>query len=391
MTASPPPPAAEREARAGFHFELEAECPVTGARAGTLTTPHGTAQTPLFMPVGTRGTLKGLTPAQVREAGSRVVLANTYHLHLRPGEDTVQRLGGLHAFMNWDGPILTDSGGYQVFSMADLRDLDEDGVSLKSIVDGSPIRLTPEGVMDIELKLGADIIMAFDHCPSTPTDRSEVVDATARTARWLDRCVARYEERGGIDTGSALFGIAQGGAFDDLRAQSIEDVVKHDLFGYAIGGVSVGEHKEELVRAIEFAAPLLPRGKPRYLMGVGTPEDFFAAVSRGVDMFDCVTPTRHGRMHQAFTSEGRMNLRNVRWQHDTNPIDPACDCEACRGFSRGYVRHLCKTNEMLSGILISLHNIHFFHNLMRELRSAVFAGTVAELEERYLKVLTRRI
>ena len=385
------PTAREREAAAGFRFELEAECPTTGARAGRLHTPHGSCETPLFMPVGTRATVKGLTPKQVREAGSTLVLANTYHLHLRPGEETVRELGGLHAFMGWSGPLLTDSGGYQVFSMADLRDLDEEGVRLKSIVDGKRIALTPESVIDIELALGADIIMAFDHCPSVPTARDEVEDATGRTSRWLDRCVARYESAGGIETGSALFGIAQGGAFDDLRARSIEEVCRHDLFGYAIGGVSVGEHKAELVRAIEFAAPLLPRDKPRYLMGVGTPEDFFSAITRGVDMFDCVTPTRHGRMHQAFTSEGRMNLRNQRWATDPEPIDPACDCEACRGFSRGYVRHLCKTNEMLAATLISLHNVHFFHDLMRELRAAIFAGTVAGLEARYLERLTRRI
>lgn len=381
----------EREAAAGFRFELQAECPTTGARAGLIHTPHGVAETPLFMPVGTRGTIKGLTPPQVKKAGSSIVLANTYHLHLRPGEQVVKQLGGLHKFMNWDGPILTDSGGYQVFSMADLRNLTEEGVSLKSIVDGSQVALTPESVMGIQLDLGADIIMAFDHCPAEPTNRGEVEDATARTSRWLDRCVESYESRGGIDSGTALFGIAQGGAFDDLRKQSIESISEHDLFGYAIGGVSVGEHKEELVRAIEFAAPLMPKHKPRYLMGVGTPEDFFAAVSRGVDMFDCVTPTRHGRMHQAFTSQGRMNLRNLRWQTDTGPIDPACECEACAGFSRGYIRHLCKTGEMLGATLISLHNIHFFHTLMAELRKAVFAGTVADLEERYLNLLTARI
>lgn len=384
MTA---PTAREREAAAGFRFTLEATCPHTGARAGRLETPHGTALTPLFMPVGTRGTVKGLTPAQVRTTGSTVVLANTYHLHLRPGEQTVRALGGLHSFMGWDGPILTDSGGYQVFSMADLRTLSEDGVKLKSIIDGDPIHLTPEKVMDIQLDLGADIIMAFDHCASQPTDRAEVEDATARTSRWLARCVERYEARGGIDSGSALFGIAQGGAFDDLRAQSIDDICSHDLFGYAIGGVSVGEHKAELVRAIEFAAPRLPVDKPRYLMGVGTPEDFFSAVSRGVDMFDCVTPTRHGRMHQAFTSEGRINLRNQRFALDTGPIDAGCTCEACLSFSRGYIRHLCKANEMLAGTLISIHNIHFFHALMRAMRTAIFDGTWPELQTQFLERL----
>lgn len=375
----------------GFGYEVQAECPHTGARAGVLTTPHGTAETPLFMPVGTRGTVKGLTPTQVKQTGSSVVLANTYHLHLRPGEDVVRDLGKLHGFMGWDGPILTDSGGYQVFSMADLRDLTEEGVGLKSIVDGNRIELTPESVIDIELALGADIIMAFDHCPSDPTNRTEVEDATARTTRWLQRCMDRYDERGGLAGGQALFGICQGGAFPDLRKQSVEAICTHDLVGYAIGGVSVGEHKTALVDAIEMAAPLLPRDKPRYLMGVGTPEDFFEAVTRGVDMFDCVTPTRHGRMHQAFTSEGRMNLRNLRWARDDSPIDPACDCETCRGFSRGYLRHLCKAGEMLAGSLISLHNIHFFHALMGRMRRGIFSGDLPEQRAFFLDVCTRRI
>lgn len=360
----------------GFGFELQATCPHTGARAGLLHTPHGTAETPLFMPVGTRGTVKGVTPRQLADAGSTVVLANTYHLHLRPGEDVVRELGGLHAFMGWDGPILTDSGGYQVFSMADLRDLTEEGVALKSIVDGDRIQLTPEKATDIQMDLGANVFMAFDHCPSDPTDRAEVTDATARTTRWLERCVQRYEERGGLGSGQALFGICQGGAFEDQRRASVEAILEHDLVGYAIGGVSVGEHKRALVDAIEMAAPLLPADKPRYLMGVGTPEDFFAAVVRGVDMFDCVTPSRHGRMHQAFTRAGRMNLRNQRWARDTRPIDEACACETCAGFSRGYLRHLCKTNEMLGATLISIHNVHFFHDLMTRLRAAILAGDV---------------
>lgn len=379
------------ESNNGFRFEVEATCKQTGARAGRLTTPNGVAQTPLFMPVGTRGTVKGMTPLQLKAAGSTVILANTYHLHLRPGEAMVKELGGLHKFMNWDGPILTDSGGYQVFSMSDMRKLDEEGVKLKSIIDGAIVHLTPENVMEIETDLGADIIMAFDHCPSDPLDHSSVEDATLRTSRWLERCVQRYEELGGIASGHALFGIAQGGSFENLRAQSIEDIVAHDLFGYAIGGVSVGEHKAALVQAIEFAAKRLPPEKPRYLMGVGTPEDFFEAVSRGVDMFDCVTPTRHGRMHQAFTSGGRMNLRNQRWQHATGPIDPTCGCEACQGFSRGYIRHLCKSGEILGGVLISTHNVHFFHDLMKQMRLAIIEGRLPELRERYVDVMTRRL
>jgi queuine tRNA-ribosyltransferase len=375
----------------GFHFEVEATCKQTGARAGRLTTPNGVAQTPLFMPVGTRGSVKGMTPTQLKATGSTVILANTYHLHLRPGEAAVRELGGLHKFMNWDGPILTDSGGYQVFSMSDMRELNEEGVKLRSIVDGAIIHLTPENVMEIETDLGADIIMAFDHCPSDPLDRDSVEAATLRTSRWLERCVKRYEELGGIGSGHALFGIAQGGSFEDLRAKSIDDISQHDLFGYAIGGVSVGEHKTALVQAIDYAAKRLPAEKPRYLMGVGTPEDFFEAISRGVDMFDCVTPTRHGRMHQAFTSGGRMNLRNARWQHDPKPMDPACSCEACSGFSRGYIRHLCRSGEILGGALISIHNVHFFHELMREMRAAIFESRLPALKERYLDVMTSRL
>jgi queuine tRNA-ribosyltransferase len=365
-----------------FSFRVDAVCPHTGARAGTLTTPHGEVRTPFFMPVGTRGTVKGILPAQLRAIGSQVVLANTYHLHLRPGEAIVRALGGLHAFMGWDGPLLTDSGGYQVFSLAALAAVDEDGATLKSVVDGSAVRFTPEGVMDIERDLGADVAMALDHCPSDPTDREQVARATERTHRWLARCVARWQANGGLAAGQALFGIVQGGAFGDLRAASVQAVTEHDLPGYAIGGVSVGEGHEELRAAFEAAAPLLPAHKPRYLMGVGTPRDCIDAVAAGIDMFDCVTPTRHGRTHQAFTSEGRLNLRNRRFKDDPGPLDPASDCPLTRGFSRAYVSHLCRSDEMLGALILTLHNLRFFHRLMEDLRAAIQDGTLPALRAR---------
>ena len=365
-----------------FAFRVDATCPHTGARAGTLTTPHGEVRTPLFMPVGTKGTVKGVHPRQLAEVGTQMVLANTYHLHLRPGEATVRDLGGLHGFMGWGGPVLTDSGGYQIFSLSHLTGIDEDGATLRSIVDGDTVRFTPERVMDIQRDLGADVAMALDHCPADPGDRDGVAAATERTHRWLGRCVERWNEAGGRAGGQALFGIVQGGSFPDLRRASVEAVTSHDLPGYAIGGVSVGEGVEAMRLAVETAAPLLPADRPRYLMGVGTPRDCVDAVSRGVDMFDCVTPTRHGRTHQAFTSQGRINLRNRRYRDDPTPLDPEADCELLRGFSRGYLRHLCKSDEMLGAILITLHNLRFFHRLMEDLRRAIEQGTMPELQRR---------
>ena len=357
-----------------LRFEQGHDCPHTRARTGRITTPHGSFDTPVFMPVGTRGTVKGLTPAQLAEAGTTILLANTYHLHLRPGEDVVRELGGLHAFMGWSGPILTDSGGYQVFSMADISKVDDDGVSFRSIVDGAKVRFTPERVMDLQLTLGPDVAMAFDHCPSVPTDRAVVADATTRTHRWWDRCVRRHREAGGPERGQALFGIVQGGAFEDLRRGSVEAICAHDVPGYAVGGVSVGEDRSAMLDAVEAAAPLLPEDKPRYLMGVGTPLDFADAVERGIDMFDCVSPTRHGRTHQAFTSAGRMNLRNRCWARDPRPLDPECDCATCTGFTRGALRHFCRSGEMLAGVLLSLHNVQFFHRLMADMRAAIEGG-----------------
>ena len=366
---------------APLRFQIHNRCAETNARTGTVETLHGAFDTPAFMPVGTRGTVKGILPEQLRAVGSEMLLANTYHLHLRPGEEVVRELGGLHRFMGWDGPILTDSGGYQVFSLGHITALDDDGATIDSVVDGSPVRLTPERVVDIQLALGPDVLMAFDECPSDPTERAAVERATDRTHRWLERCVRRWRERDGLATGNALFGIVQGGIFPELRRASVEAVVAHDLPGYAVGGVSTGERREDMLAAVEVAAPLLPADRPRYLMGVGTPLDFVDAIDRGIDLFDCVTPTRHGRNHQAFTSEGRLNLRNQRWRTDDSPVDAGCDCPCCTGFTKGYVRHHCKTNEMLAGVLLTLHNLRYFHRLLERMRAAIRDGSFPALAE----------
>jgi queuine tRNA-ribosyltransferase len=366
----------------GFAFELLDRCVSSKARSGRMHTPHGPFHTPTFMPVGTRGSVKGVAPSQLREAGCEIVLANTYHLELRPGSELVGKLGGLHAFMGWDGPILTDSGGFQIFSLNHLTRVDEDGADIRSVVDGSIVRFTPEGVIDIQRQLGADIVMAFDHCPTDPLERAEVEDATLRTHRWLERCVAHWRRDGGVGAGQALFGIVQGGAFEDLRRESVQAVCEHDLPGYAIGGVRLGEGRDEVLLAIDSAVESLPEDRPRYLMGVGTPLDLYEAVERGIDMFDCVTPTRHGRNHQAFTSQGRINLRNERWREDAGPLDPDCDCSTCRAFSRAYLRHLASSGEMLAGVLLSVHNLRFFQRLMEDFRRAIANGSFHELRAR---------
>ena len=374
--------------RDGFGFELHARAPSSHARAGTFRTPHGDVPTPAFMPVGTKGTVKGVFPRDLASAGSTMILANTYHLHLRPGEDLVHELGGLHRFMDWQGPILTDSGGYQVFSLGHISKIDDDGVTLRSVVDGALVRFTPERVVDIERKLGADVAMAFDHCPADPTNRADVEAACERTRVWLERCVRQHRSHGGESTGQALFGIVQGGAFPDLRRANLEQALAHDLAGYAVGGVSVGEEREQMRIAVESSAPFLPHDRPRYLMGVGTPEDFFDAIERGIDLFDCVTPTRHARNHNAFTSRGKINLRNGAWRRDDSPLDPACDCIACTRYSKGILRHLCTSEEMLGPMLLTLHNLRFFHVLLARIRAAIFADKLAELRAEILPAMT---
>ena len=368
-----------------FSFELKHSCSHSRARRGVFHTPHGAVQTPFFMPVGTCGTVRGVLPDDLRRSGAEVLLANTYHLSLRPGHEVVSKLGGLHGLMGWEGPILTDSGGYQVFSLSDSTTVDEDGATMRSVVDGSRVRLDPERVMQIQAGLGADIAMAFDHCPSDPHDRESVARATGRTHRWLGRCVKEWRESGSEARGQALFGIVQGGTFEDLRAESVQSALEHDLPGHAIGGVSVGEDRESMLRAVALAAPLLPAHKPRYLMGVGTPLDFLDAIEQGIDMFDCVTPTRHGRNHQAFTSRGRINLRNLIWRSDKGVLDPECACPACTQFPLGALRHLCHSGEMLGATLISLHNLYYFQSLLREIREAIERDNLPSLRSRIVR------
>jgi len=385
VSAAAPTPLASF-ARAGFGFELLHEDRGSRARRGRFLTPHGVVETPAFMPVGTKGTVKGVFPRDLKAVGSTMILANTYHLHLRPGEDLVAQLGGLHRLMDWDGPILTDSGGYQVFSLGNLTKIDEDGVSTRSIVDGSPLRLDPERAVRIQAKLGADVQMAFDHCPADPTNRDLVSAATARTARWLERCVAEHERLGGLARGQALFGIVQGGAFPDLRAQAVADVAQHDLVGCAVGGVSVGEDREQMRIAVESAAPLLPRDRPRYLMGVGTPLDFFDAVERGIDLFDCVSPTRNARTHKAWTSRGEVNLKNAKHKEDDSPLDPECHCPCCLRYPRAVLRHLVIAEEMLAPMLITLHNLRYFHRLMERMREAIVLDRFMDLRREVLSL-----
>ncbi len=398
-------------------FEILSRSATTGARVGRVRTVHGEFDTPAFMPVGTKATIKGVYPSMVAQTGAQVVLGNTYHLLLRPGAEVVSELGGLHRFMGWPGPILTDSGGYQAYSMADINSVDDEGVSFKSIVDGSTIRMTPESAIHTQNLLGSDIIMAFDDCPpsvdpgAAPINQvrlrqaamrdagarsgydhdARLDQANERTARWLERCAdahARPEEQ-------SLFGIVQGGTDLDRRARSAEMVCNVDLPGYAIGGVAVGESPEDIARITSFIAPRLPENKPRYLMGVGYERDIVGAVLAGVDMFDCVLPTRNGRNANAFTRSGVIRLKNARFARDPGAIEPGCDCPACdpgacgwetlegRPLSRGYLRHLFASDEMLGPILVSLHNLRHFQGLMADLRRAIASDDWAAMARRW--------
>lgn len=355
-----------------FRFELLGER--DGVRRGRYHTPHGTFETPCFAPVGTRAALKGLTPRQVKETGSELILANAYHLFLRPSAAMVARRGGLHRFMGWDGPILCDSGGYQIFSLAHLSTVDDDGVSFKSIVDGSAQRLTPESALEVQRDLGPDIAMILDECAAGDAPREVMVRAHERTLLWAKRARDLHARWGDAARGQAVFGIVQGGTDPELRAASACAMVALDFDGYAIGGLSVGETKDRMAIALDAAVTRLPQDRLRYLMGVGTPQDFALATRRGVDLFDCVTPTRHGRNHEAFTREGELKLRNARFAEDDSPLDGACACYTCKTFSRAYLRHLCASGEMLAGILLSIHNLHYFQDLMRGIRESVGVG-----------------
>lgn len=365
-------------------FEFEIVATDGQARAGILHTPHGEIQTPAFAPVGTAGSVKAVPPRDLEELDTQLVLANTYHLFLRPGDELVRDLGGLHEFMRWDRPILTDSGGFQVFSLADINAIDEEGVTFRSHIDGSRKRLTPERSMRIQQNLGADIIMAFDQCPP-PTDRAEVEAALARTHDWLRRCRQTHPD----DDKQALFGIVQGGIFPDLRAASARFVTDFDLKGYALGGLAVGESKQEMAATLEQTLPCLPADRPRYLMGVGEPDDMVEAISRGVDIFDCVIPTRLARHGAAFTHAGRINLRNARFRADEAPIDRALDNYASR-FSRAYLRHLLVAKELLAYHLVSLHNIDFLVGHARNMRQAIINGALREYAASFLPRYLRR-
>ena len=373
-------------------FELHKRCNQNAARTGTVTTPHGSFSTPAFMPVGTRATVKGLTPSQIEATGSEIILNNAYHLMLRPGDERIAQLGGVHNFMRWDRPILTDSGGDQAWSMADINTINEEGVSFKSIIDGSTIEMTPERSMEVQNNLGADIIMAFDDCPSsvapqtqnlarrrhaqvardgsmTPEQHDNRLEQSLdRTTRWLDRCVTSHRRK----DDQALFGIIQGGTNLALRSRSAEQICNVDLPGYAIGGVAVGESPELISQIVQHTAGLLPQEKPRYLMGVGYERDLVSAIAAGMDMFDCVLPTRNGRNGQAFTKIGQIHLKNASFAEDSGVIEDGCTCHACSGnYSRAYLRHLIMSKEMLGGILLSMHNIHHFQSLMVDIRASI--------------------
>lgn len=363
-------------------FETTAVDPGGAARTGRLITPHGEVETPVFMPVGTQATVKGLTPDLVRETGTRMVLANTYHLALRPGESVVNALGGLHAFMGWDGPILTDSGGFQVFSMSDRNRLTESGVAFRSHLDGRLLDLTPERAVQIQQDLGADVAMCFDHCPALPAEKSAIAEAVGRTVRWAKRCKDAHTR-----PDQALFGIIQGGSHPDLRAECAEGLVALDFDGYAVGGVSVGESREQVRLALEVSTHLLPADKARYLMGVGRPQDILDAVATGIDMFDCVLPTRNGRNATCLTDAGPVKLRNAAHRLDPGPIEEGCDCLACRKFSRAYLRHLFIAKEMLGPILASLHNVAYLQRLTRRVREAIRAGRFVQLRAELLEAL----
>lgn len=358
---------------AAVTFELIKQCPQTGARAGLLHTPHGIFKTPMFMPVGTQATVKSMSPAELRSIGAEIILSNTYHLFLRPGHELVQEAGGLHGFMNWERGILTDSGGFQVFSLADLRKINEDGVKFRSHIDGSEQFLGPERATEVQMALGADIIMAFDECIPYPAEYDYAKNSMLRTTRWARRCLDAHTRKD-----QALFGIVQGGMYKDLRSQSAKDLGEMDFPGYAIGGLSVGEPKDIMYDLLDHTAPLLPENKPRYLMGVGSPDCLVEGVLRGIDMFDCVLPTRIARNGTIMTRQGKVVVRNAEYARDFTPLDPECDCYACKNFTRAYVRHLFKAEEILGLRLTTIHNLHFLIKLMGEMRKAILHDALPE-------------
>lgn len=362
-------------------YELLHKDKTTGARRGIVHTPHGDIQTPVFMPVGTQATVKSLTPEELKEIGAQIILSNTYHLYLRPGHELVKEAGGLHKFMNWDKPILTDCGGFQVFSLSDLRTISENGVEFRSHLDGSKHFFSPEKVMEIEEALGADIIMSFDECVKYPETYEYTKNSMERTTRWAKRCKAAHKNT----EKQALFGIIQGGFYEDLREKSARDLIELDFPGYAIGGISVGEPKEEFLKMLYFTAPLMPENKPRYLMGVGTPDYLIEAAIAGIDMCDCVLPTRIARNGTAMTWNGKVVVRNATYERDWGPIDKECDCYACKNYTRAYIRHLIKANEILGVRLLSIHNIYFLTKLMERVRIEIEHDNLENFKNEFYK------
>ncbi|KAA6454642.1 MULTISPECIES: tRNA guanosine(34) transglycosylase Tgt [Bacillus] len=364
-----------------IRYEFIKECKQTGARLGRVHTPHGSFETPVFMPVGTLATVKTMSPDELKAMDAGIILSNTYHLWLRPGQDIVKEAGGLHKFMNWDRAILTDSGGFQVFSLSKFRNIEEEGVHFRNHLNGDKLFLSPEKAMEIQNALGSDIMMAFDECPPYPAEYDYMKRSVERTSRWAERCLeahSRSDEQG-------LFGIVQGGEYEELRTQSAKDLISLDFPGYAIGGLSVGEPKDVMNRVLEFTTPLLPKDKPRYLMGVGSPDALIDGALRGVDMFDCVLPTRIARNGTVFTAEGRLNMKNAKFERDFRPIDEECDCHTCKNYSRAYIRHLIRCNETFGIRLTTYHNLHFLLNLMEQVRQAIREDRLGDFREEFFE------
>lgn len=361
-------------------YELIKKCKHSGARLGKLHTPHGVINTPVFMPVGTQATVKTMTPEELKDIGAEIILSNTYHLYLRPGAALIKEAGGLHRFMNWDRPILTDSGGFQVFSLGPLRKITEDGVEFRSHLDGSKHFMTPELATQVQMDLGSTIAMAFDECAPHPSSFEYAKEALERTTRWAERCKKIHSRED-----QALFGIVQGGMYRELREQSARELVELDFPGYAVGGLSVGEPKPLMYEVLDYTTPLLPEDKPRYLMGVGSPDCITEGVIRGIDMFDCVLPTRVARNGTAMTSSGRIVVRNARYARDFTPLDHECECYTCRNYTRAYIRHLLKAEEILALRLVTIHNLYFLLRLMEHLREAIANDAVLDFRERFFK------
>ena len=361
-----------------FSFKVLKTCKQTGARRGVLKTPHGDIQTPVYMPVGTVATVKAMTPREMKEIGTEIMLSNTYHLHLRPGEDLIAQAGGIHSFMSWDKPVLTDSGGFQVFSLSGIRKIKEEGVTFQSHLDGSRRFISPEISMDIQHALGADIMMAFDVCTAYPCDHKTAKEAMERTHRWAKRCQAHH-----TDDKQVLFGIIQGAFFEDLRIESAKALAEMDFFGYGIGGLSVGEPKPIMYGMLDAIIPYMPQAKPRYLMGVGSPDCLIEGALRGVDMFDCVLATRIARNGTCFTTNGRLVIKNAKYARDFSPIDEECDCYACKNFSRAYIRHLFKAGEITGARLTSIHNLRFLIRLMENVRSAIEEDRLGDFQKTF--------